>query len=77
MKVMRISLLILSISFACLSLFAQYDKGIIIYSETNTNTIQKNYKIVDFDKDNFVDILFIKDGNTNQLTWYKNLQATI
>jgi|GEM_PF-5776101 len=34
-------------------LLAQYDAGTIVYSETNTNAIQKNYKIVDFDKDNF------------------------
>lgn len=62
---------VISILMNCLSLFAQYNDGTVIYSETNQNTIQKNYKIVYFDGDNFADILFIKDENQNQLTWYK------
>jgi len=64
-------LLVISTLLNCLSLFAQYDAGRVIYSENNSSTIQKNYKIVDFDYDNYVDILFIKDGSPNQLTWYK------
>jgi len=70
------TLLLLSISILvyCISVSAQYDTGTIIYStkdNTNPSTIQKNYKVVDFDGDNFVDILFVKDGSPNQLAWYK------
>jgi len=67
---MRI-LSLLSILLSFLNSFAQYDAGTVIYSETNLNSIHKNYKTVDFDGDNLVDILFIKDGFVNILTWYK------
>jgi len=50
---------------------AQYDGGTVIYSNNDSTIIQKNYKIVDFDGDNYVDIILIKEGNLNQLSWYK------
>lgn len=67
----------LGIFISSLNLFAQYDAGTIIHSETGTsnlNTINKNYIVVDFDGDTYVDIIMVKTSkanNTNQLTWYK------
>jgi len=59
------------------NLYAQYDAGTQIYSQTSgTNLISvlKNYVVVDFDGDNYSDILMVKANaanNTHQLTWYK------
>ncbi len=66
----------LSVLILTPKLFAQYDAGTIIHSETGTNlqTVLKNYQVVDFDGDNYVDIIMIKNdaaNNTNNLTWYK------
>jgi len=64
-------LLSINILICCTSIYAKYDTGTVIYSEKNTSAVNKNYRIVDFDGDNFVDILFIKDGSPNQICWYK------
>jgi len=69
-----LSLLIISFSICCLSIFAQYDDGTVIYSNTNLFPISPNYIVEDFDGDFIPDIIMIIaniSNNTNQLTWYK------
>lgn len=73
----------LSILISCLNLYAQYDSGTVIYSQTgstNLTAILNNYELVDFDGDNYADILMVKDAtatSTSQLTWYKVMEVEI
>ncbi len=75
---MKLLTIIFQVFFSVLiltpKLFAQYDAGTVIHSvngEFNFGAIQKNFKVVDFDNDSWLDILVVKDENPNQLTWYK------
>jgi len=78
MKYLRIATILL---FQCIllsfNLYAQYDAGNIIYSQTsgtNLTAVLQNYIVEDFDGDFNTDIIMVKyntANNANQLTWYK------
>jgi len=70
-----LSVLVMSTLLSCINLFAQYDAGTVIYSDTNSIFIQKNYKIIDFDGDGYTDIIMFKTEGLYRyslLTWFKS-----
>jgi len=72
-----ISQIMLGILICSSNLNAQYDNGTVIYSKTgssNITSVLKNYIVVDFNGDNYADVIMVKSNetyDTHQLIWYK------